>query len=145
MIIMHVLVQLVENGYVVGVYRFKVKEEKMNELEESIFRSQRRIKELKESLEKEEKLLHSYIGTKQPTFKELYSDFEKYCTFQEVENQEYTNILGGDGRSAPRDETKKGKVLNVIRKKGVFLSKDQIEVIGEYCKRVYVYNHIRFL
>jgi len=80
----------------------------------------------------------------QPTISELYANIDKFIEFVILENSSYEHILGGDGRSRPWSEQRKGKVAEIIIKDLVFLSDEQIEVVKEYVNRIYKPDYITF-
>jgi hypothetical protein len=100
-------------------------------LEERIKEYERDVKRSKSNLEEAEKALKDLKTRRSISTKELYNGINSYITIK-IDDREYEDILGGDGRSRPWSETKKGKVADVYIKKGIYLDDIQRKIVIEY-------------
>lgn len=69
------------------------------------------------------------------SIKDLFTEYESGEGFEVVkESGPYQYVLGGDGRSAPWDETRTGLVLKVKTPKDLYLSADDLHSFRVYLK-----------
>jgi hypothetical protein len=104
------------------------------ELKERIKRNHNSIKEYQKQIEyweKENKVLEKL---KEPSTVDLFNGIEKYFVIQ-LEEGEYNHILGGDGRSQPWSETRKGLTIIVQPAEGIYLNGYQKKTIKDYIKK----------
>jgi hypothetical protein len=111
--------------------------EKIAELEEEELTHRNALNTIQAELEYLKK-------SKQPTIKELFIDLDNIIKVTNtVKNYQY--ILGGDGRSAPWDETRNGKVATITISKEYYLSYQQRKIIKEYVETLHNPDHVEFI
>ncbi len=110
-------------------------------LQDAIEESKADIIRFNEAIIREKERLNDLKGLYQPSMTELYGGISQMFTV-EVENTTYEHILGGDGRSAPWNETRGGKVAKIKIGEGIWLNREQMDVIEGYVKKIYSPDHI---
>lgn len=106
-------------------------------LNQTLIYKEEDIKLAKSRLEALEKEFEYLKSCKTLTNIDVYNNVEDVVSFVYLKDGEYKHILGGDGRSQPWDETKKGVVVRICQDKGYHLTSEQIDIVKSYFKLVY--------
>lgn len=114
----------------------------MEELKEKILRLKDEVNQIETNLNFYKGKLFSLQGLSQPTTYEFHNGMNKYFTV-EVKEMDYEHILGGDGRSSPYSETRKGMVALISIKDGIYLSENQYNIVKEYVNESLEPDHIK--
>lgn len=109
--------------------------ERMDDLKTSLDRASQNVRIFTEEYNR-------LTDSSQPTTQELYKNIHLYITVTVFTNKTYTHILGGDGRSAPWDEERKGKVVAVKVNDGIYLSSEQVKVVKAYVNTIHEPDHL---
>ncbi|MEW7221959.1 hypothetical protein [Elizabethkingia anophelis] len=111
-----------------------IKDQKIKSLEAEYDRLSTRLLDLNNQIQ----ILRN---SKEISFPELIRAYEfgnhDVIILRYNEEGEYTHILGGDGRSMPYDEKRKGCVLTVKIAKEYYIPDDYIKRLKEYVKISY--------
>lgn len=111
-------------------------EERKNEL-------QRDINKYSKWLENCKKEYENIKSSRQPKTTELYNGIEQFFSV-EKQNGSYEYILGGDGRSQPWSETRKGIIATIKIKDGIYLNSEQKKLVKDYVKETHNPDNIVF-
>ena len=103
-----------------------------------------RVNTLTDSLEKSVSELNKLKESVQPNNSELYTNMSKYVRITEKLGS-YEYILGGDGRSCPWSETRRGIIVTGSIKKGVYLSEHQNKIVKQYIEETSKFDHIEIV
>jgi len=82
--------------------------------------------------DKAARLLIKLKSCTQPSTSIMHANITDYCTVSIKENAEYTFILGGDGRSQPWSEVRKGIVVTVKIADNIYLNDLQLQAVKDY-------------
>jgi hypothetical protein len=113
------------------------------ELQEKIIELNIEINKYSKLIEEYQKQLNILKDCSQPSVIDLYNGIEKYYTCN-VEYTSYKYILGGDGRSHPYSEIRRGLVATIKINEGIYFNLKQLNIIKEYIREKHNPEHIIF-
>ena len=103
---------------------------------------QRDINNYSKCLEDCKNEMEAIKDSRQPKTIELYNGIEKFFSIDKT-NGNYEYILGGDGRSQPWSETRKGVIVTIKLADGIYLDNEQKKTVKEYVKELHSPDHIK--
>lgn len=111
-------------------------------LEQRKLELQRDINKYSEWLEDCKNEMETIKDSRQPKKIELYNGIEQFFSVEKT-NGNYEYILGGDGRSQPWSETRKGMIVTIKIRDGIYLDNEQKDIVKKYVKDLHSPDHIK--